>query len=207
MEIQEAELRVFINDEGEMIAHSDITKIYLTFLNELKTDIEKNLERTYLLYTSIILSNSAVEYLLNHTYEVFSFRKYGINKNGGYIKGFETFSLNSKLLFLPELISEGQLMWDTESTLYQILFQLIKFRNKVIHSNQSSGRIKKFEDSPNNRIEDFPQGEIHKLSSDQCISYINAVIKFATLLDDFKSEIKFEVNEFFIRAPSAYYNT
>ena len=127
---------------GESYLLANNTDSYFTRLENAFNDIKSGKGGI-----CVTLSSATLEYSLNFMLSVYCFNKYHFPDYEPYLESYRNIRFKNKLTIVPSIISDGVLSLRKEKTSIQCLYELISYRNNLLH-NSSSVKVQKF---------DFPQ--------------------------------------------------
>lgn len=201
--------RLILNLDGETKGYVlwNDTESYYEKLRSAYKDISENKKSDYLYFGFFTLCSATLEYSLNFLLTDYCLNHYGHESYKQYAEGYINLSFPKKLLMTPAIISNGEYVFNQETSTYKTLCELITLRNRILHNKEF---LKTFESPPltlKNKQEsvklEIPKepNYIDALNKTSCIRFGKAIGKFKNLIMDLAIMESLTENEVLIKSP------
>lgn len=184
---QQAGLIINVDGKGKSYMLWNGTETYYEKLRLAYTDIKNDKTTAYSYFSFFTLCAATLEYSLNYIIADYCIMQYGPEKCKRFIDGFTTLNFTKKILMVPSIISNGQLIFNEDKTSFKKLNELVGLRNKIMHGKEYAIEI----DLPNlkNAKEEeirleikMKPNPIDTLDKKRCLEFADAIGDFKTYI-------------------------
>lgn len=180
-------------------AVSNTTELYYEQLRAAYKDIQNGAEVSYLLFAFVTLCSATLECSLNYLILEYCLDKYGPQGYKRYWNTYTKVQFAEKLYIVPTLLSDGELVIQSDHKSIKKLEELIVLRNRILHNKESleaietadlgatliDGQLIIPKDNANIEIAfNLQDNPIETLTKQMCL-------QFGDALGDFKSQIMY----------------
>lgn len=123
------------NDKNYL--HVNDAEIYFENLENTYNYIKNGVNLDFLNFAFVTLCSGTLESSLNHIIIEHFLKEFGPLEYKKYANGILNLGFLNKLLFVPVLISNSELCFNTQSNTIKSLEEMINLRNKLLHQKPS----------------------------------------------------------------------
>ena len=181
--------RLIINVEGNGRSYFlwNGTESYYKKLRLAYKDIKEDNINEYSHFGFFILCAATLEYSLNYLIADYCLNTYGPEKCQPFIDGYTSLNFKKKILMIPSILSNGELIFNEDKTAFKKLNELVSLRNKIMHGKEALNEF----DFPNIKESEVKEIEFEIATKPNPIDSLNKAkcLEFGHALGDFKKFI------------------
>ncbi len=177
--------RILLNVEGDGKSYFlwNGTESYYKKLRFAYDDIQKENINEYSYFSFFILCAATLEYSLNYLIADYCLNIFGPEKCQPHIEGYTSLNFKKKILMIPSILSNGELMFNEDKTAFKKLNELVGLRNKIMHGKEplNEFELEKIKETKEKVIEfqlEREPNSIDSLDKKSCIEYGQALGDF-----------------------------
>jgi hypothetical protein len=172
------------------------TEVYYRQMRTAFKDIKSGNAAEYLHFAFFTLCAATLEYSLNFILADFCIEKFGMDRYRTYLEEYINLKFKSKLMMLPNIISDGTFVINEDTEAVKVLYELINLRNRVLHNKEF---LTEFELPLNLSLENdqlvippgreivefemtFKETPLELLTKAQCLKFGDAIGEFKKLI-------------------------
>jgi len=135
--------RILFNVDGDGKSYFlwNGTESYYKKLRQAYKDIQEDKVTDYSYFSFFILCSATLEYSLNCTIADYCLNTYRPEDCKPYIEGYTSLNFKKKILMLPTILSNGELVFNQDKTTFKKLNELVNLRNKLMHGKEQLGEF------------------------------------------------------------------
>jgi len=130
-----------ISGDGKSYFLWNGTESYYKKLISAYKDIKDDKINDYSYFSFFILCAATLEDSLNYLIADYALNTFGPEECKPFIDGYTSLNFKSKILMLPSILSNGQLVFNRNKKTFKKLNELVSLRNKIMHGKEELNEL------------------------------------------------------------------